>query len=427
MLFSWCNSYYQEVNLVSPAKWTEPVVRGATTDWQSKFCDRCSLMTSSAIREILKFTQQPNMISFAGGLPAPELFPVKEIEEACVHVLRTNGQQALQYTITEGFAPLRQELAASMHLYGVEAEPQNIFLTNGSQQALDLLGRVFIDPGDVIITDSPTYLGALQAFKAYAPRIVALPLDEDGVQVDHLEEVLAKEKVRFIYVLPNFHNPAGVTLSLERRIKLVQIASRYGVPIIEDDPYGVLRFEGEDLPAIMTLHKENTVYTSTFSKILAPGLRLGWVVGPEILISKLVQAKQATDLHTSTFIQMVVHDVMRRGVLPEHAKLIRKVYGERRHIMTDAMEKYFPEGVRWTKPEGGLFLWVTAPESIDTAELLKEAIKRNIAFVPGSPFFPHGGGHNTMRLNFSYGTPDQILEGIKRLGAVLKEAIAKTS
>jgi 2-aminoadipate transaminase len=384
-------------------------------------------MTSSAIREILKITQRPDIISFAGGLPAPEIFPVKEVEEACVHVLRTAGAQALQYSITEGYLPLRQELAAKMHRYGVEAAPENIFPTNGSQQALDLIGRVFIDPGDVIVTDSPTYLGALQAFRPYEPRIECLPVDDDGARIDHLESILKKNRVRFIYVLPNFHNPAGVTLSMERRIALVKIAAKYGAPIIEDDPYGELRFEGEDLPAIMTLHKENTIYMSTFSKILAPGLRLGWVVGPQALISKLVQAKQATDLHTSTFIMMVVHEVMKQGLLTEHSKLIRKVYGERRHVMTDAMEEHFPDGVEWTKPQGGLFLWVTAPEQVNTMELIKKAIEHKVAFVPGTPFFPHGGGHNTMRLNFSNAQPDQMREGIKRLGATLKEAILNGS
>ena len=407
---------------MTSAKWTEPVLH-TPTDWEEKFCSRCALMSSSAIREILKITERPDIISFAGGLPAPEIFPVKEIEEACVQVLRTAGRQALQYSVTEGFLPLRQELAAKMLKYGVDAQAENIFPTNGSQQALDFMGRLFIDPGDMIVTDCPTYLGALQAFAAYQPRIACMPLDDNGMQVDQLEPVLKKEKVRFIYCLPNFHNPAGVTLSLERRIALVKIAAKYGVPIIEDDPYGELRFEGEDLPAIMTLHKENTIYMSTFSKILAPGFRLGWVVGPSILISKLVQAKQAADLHTSTFTQMIVHDVMRRGVLQEHSKLIRKVYGERRHVMTDAMEEHFPEGVRWTRPQGGLFLWVTAPEGVNTKDLLKKAIEHKVAFVPGSPFFPHGGGENTMRLNFSNAQPDQIREGIKRLGATLKEAI----
>ena len=406
-------------------KRAEPVIYDVTTQWESKLCDRCSLMSSSAIREILKFTQQPDVISFAGGLPAPEIFPVKEIEEATVHVLRTRGREALQYGVTEGIPELRQALAEKMHHYGIPAEPENIFPTNGSQQALDLLARIFIGKDDVVITGSPTYLGALQAFRTYEPRIIGIPIDDDGMQVDILEDVLKKEKVKFIYILPNFHNPMGVTLTLERRVKLVKIAAKYGVPLFEDDPYRELRFEGKDLPGISELHKENVIYMSTFSKTLAPGFRLGWVVAPQIIISKLVQAKQATDLHTSTFVQYVVAEVMKRGVLEGHSEVIRKVYGERRHIMTDAMEEHFPEGVKWTKPEGGLFLWVTAPEGIDTTELLKEAVKKKVAFVPGTPFFPAGGGANTMRINFSNATPERIREGIKRLGATLKEAVAK--
>ncbi len=406
-------------------KRTEPVLHDVTTQWEAKLCDRCTLMSSSAIREILKFTQQPDVISFAGGLPAPEIFPVKEVEEATIHVLRNAGREALQYTTTEGVLSLRQALAEKMHAYGIAAEPDNIFPTNGSQQALDLLGRIFIGKDDVIITGSPTYLGALQAFRTYEPRIVGIPIDDNGMRVDLLGDVLKKEQVKFIYILPNFHNPMGVTLSLERRIELVKIAAKHGTPIFEDDPYRELRFEGKDLPGISELHKENVIYMSTFSKILAPGLRLGWVVAPQVIISKLVQAKQATDLHTSTFIQMIVAEIMKRGLLAGHSKLINQVYGERRHIMTEAMEEHFPEGVRWTKPEGGLFLWVTTPETIDTTELLKEAIKRKVAFVPGTSFFPQGGGTNTMRLNFSNAKPEMIREGIKRLGATLEEAVAK--
>jgi 2-aminoadipate transaminase len=313
-----------------------------------------------------------------------------------------------------------------MHQYGIPAEPVNIFPTNGSQQALDLLGRIFINKGDVIVTGSPTYLGALQAFRAYEPRIVGIPIDQDGMQVDLLEDLVKKEKVKFIYILPNFHNPMGVTLTLERRIKLIRIAAEYGVPLFEDDPYRELRFEGVDVQGISELHKENVIYMSTFSKILAPGFRLGWVVAPEVVVARLVQAKQATDLHTSTFIQFVVAEVMKSGALAEHSKLIREVYGERRHIMTDAMAEHFPEGVKWTEPQGGLFLWVTAPEAIDTTDLLKDAIRQRVAFVPGTSFFPGGGGTNTMRLNFSNAQPDRIREGIKRLGTTLKEAIAKS-
>lgn len=402
---------------------SEPVITEATTQWDEKFCDRCQVMSSSIIRDILKFTQMPDVISFAGGLPAPELFPIREFEEACAHVLRTDGQRALQYSLTEGFLPLKEAIAEKMGKYGVAAEPQNILLTNGSQQALDLIGRIFIGRGDVIITGKPTYLGALQAFKVYRPKIIGVPVDDEGMQVDALGEVLKTEKPKFIYVLPNFHNPMGVTLTLERRKELVRLAAKYGIPIIEDDPYGELRFEGEDIAPIIVLHKENVLYLSTFSKILAPGIRLGWVVAPETIIRRLVQAKQATDLHTSTFIQMITHDIMKRGILKAHSKEIKRVYGGRRHIMTAGMEEHFPQGVNWTNPEGGLFMWVRTPEHIDCMELLNTAVDKKVAFVPGTVFYPDGTGLNTLRLNFSNAKPEMISEGIKRLGRVLEEAI----
>jgi 2-aminoadipate transaminase len=404
---------------------TEPVMTDVTTQWDTIFCSRTKCMSSSIIREILKFTQMPDVISFAGGLPAPELFPIREFEEASRHVLNTDGERALQYSLTEGLPELREALAEKMQKYGVPAEPDNILLTNGSQQALDLIGRIFIDEGDLIVTGNPTYLGALQAFKVYSPHIEAITVDDDGMEVDMLEEVLKKAKARpkFIYVLPNFHNPMGVTLTLERRKKLVRLAARYGVPIVEDDPYGELRFEGEDITPIVVLHKENVLYLSTFSKTLAPGIRLGWVVAPKDIIRKLVQAKQSTDLHTSTFIQMIANDIMRRGILKAHSKVIKAAYGERRHIMTASMEEHFPQGVTWTKPVGGLFLWVKTPENIDTMDLLETAVKEKVAYVPGSVFFPDGSGQNTMRLNFSNATPDNIREGIKRLGRVLEKAI----
>lgn len=403
----------------------EPVMTDVTTQWDTLFCDRTKCMSSSIIREILKFTQMPDVISFAGGLPAPELFPIREFEEASRHVLNTDGQRALQYGLTEGYLPLREALAEKMQKYGVDAEPQNILLTNGSQQALDLIGRIFIDEGDLIVTGKPTYLGALQAFKVYAPEIIGINVDDEGMRVDELENALAGAKTRpkFLYVLPNFHNPMGVTLSLERRTALVKVAAKHGIPIIEDDPYGELRFEGEDITPIVVLHKENVIYLSTFSKTLAPGIRLGWVVGPERIVRKIVQAKQATDLHTSTFIQMIANDIMRRGILKAHSKVIRAAYGERRRIMTSAMEEHFPRGVTWTKPVGGLFLWVRTPENVNTMDLLETAVENKVAYVPGTVFYPDGSGLNTMRLNFSNATPDNIREGIKRLGRVLEKAI----
>jgi len=397
-----------------------------TTNWDERFAERAKLMAGSIIRDLLKLALQPDMISFAGGMPASELFLIREFEEACQYVLTHDGVRALQYGTTEGYPPLKQYLVEKMQKYGVPAEQENILIITGSQQALDLIGKIFINPGDVILTEGPTFLGALQSFRAYQPRFVTVPLDEDGIRTDKLEEVLERHPVKFMYVLPNFHNPAGVTMTLERRLKLVELAAKYGVFIVEDDPYGELRYEGEDITPLVALHKENVLYMSTFSKTLSPGIRLGWIVAPSKIIAKLVQAKQGSDLHTSTFIQMVANDICQRGILRSHVKPIRKVYGERRDAMLAAMEKHFPPDVTWTRPQGGLFLWARAPESIRTLQLLNAALERKVAFVPGVNFYPGAdGGHNAMRLNFSNAKPDMIVEGIQRLGLTLKEAIAQ--
>jgi 2-aminoadipate transaminase len=390
-----------------------------TTDWDGRFAERTHSMVSSIIRDLLKLALQPDIISFAGGMPASELFLTKEFEEACHDVLIHDGARALQYGTTEGYPPLRQYLVEKMQEYDVPAEPENILLVNGSQQALDLIGKMFINPGDVILTEAPTYLGALQSFRAYQARFVTVPLDEDGIQTDKLEEVLERQPVKFMYVLPNFHNPAGVTMTLERRLKLVELAARYGVFIVEDDPYGELRFEGQDVSPLVVLHKENVLYLSTFSKTLSPGIRLGWIVAPSKIIAKLVQAKQGSDLHTSTFIQMVVNDICQRGILRRHVKTIREVYRERRDAMLAAMEKHFPPGVTWVRPQGGLFLWVQLPEHVDASELLNAALQEKVAFVPGRAFYPGEGGKSTMRLTFASATPEKIEEGIKRLGRAL--------
>jgi 2-aminoadipate transaminase len=394
-----------------------------TTNWELQYAERTKTMTSSIIRDLLKLTQQPDVISFAGGLPAPELFPIREFKEACAYILEHDGARALQYGPTDGYPPLKEFLVEKMQKYGVPAEMENVLITNGSQQALDLIGKVFINRGDVIVTEAPTYLGALQAWNLFGPRYVTVPSDDDGMQVDKLEEILRREKVKFIYVLPNFHNPAGVTLAEERRYRLVEIAGKYGVPIIEDDPYGELRFEGRDLVPIIVLHKENVIYLSTFSKTLAPGIRLGWVTAPGRVIDRLIMAKQAADLHTSTFVQMVANDICQRGILKRHVQLIRKVYKERRDVMLAAMEEFFPEGVTWTRPQGGMFLWVRLPEKVDAAKLLRVALEEKVAFVPGAAFFPNGGGHNTMRLNYSNASPEMIREGIRRLGRAIAREI----
>jgi 2-aminoadipate transaminase len=352
-------------------------------------------------------------------MPASEFFLAREVEEACRYVLTNEAHKALQYGVTEGYPPLRAYLVGKMRKYGIVVEEDNILITNGSQQALDLVGRVFIDSGDVVLTEAPTYLGALQAWNVYGPRYVTVSLDDDGLEVDQLEDVLKREPVKFIYVLPNFHNPAGVTLSLERREKLVEIAANYGVCIVEDDPYGELRFEGEDLPPLAALGGGKVLYLSTFSKTLSPGMRLGWIAAPKEVIGKLVQVKQGADLHTSTFVQMVANDICQRGILHPSVLRLRQVYKERRDAMLASMEKYFPPGVSWTRPQGGLFLWVTLPEHVDATEFLKVAVEEKVAFVPGTAFYPDGCGHNYMRLSFSNVTPEVIEEGIKRLGQAL--------
>ncbi len=403
------------------------------TLWSQRYAQRTQRMQSSAIRELLKLTERPDMISFAGGLPAPEVFPVAEFQAACQRVLAEHGPQALQYSTTEGYRPLREMIARHMARYGIVVEPDNVLITSGSQQALDLIGKIFINPGDRLLVEKPTYVGALQAWNAYQAEYIAVPLDDNGLRTDDIETAL-RAGPKFIYVLPNFHNPAGVTMALERRQVLVELAHRYGVPIIEDDPYGQLRYEGDHLPPLVILdgrlhasegapYSGNVLYLSTFSKTLAPGLRLGWVVAPAEVIRRLVQAKQGADLHTSTLTQMVAYEVARGGFLDRHVRLIREVYRERRDAMLMALAKHFPAGVHWTAPHGGLFLWVTLPEPMDAAEILKAAIDERVAFVPGASFFPDGSGQNTFRLNFSNATPAKIDEGMRRLGGVLHRAL----
>lgn len=410
-----------------------------TTPWQQRYSQRMKWMGSSIIRELLKLTEKPDIISFAGGLPAPEVFPVKEFEAATQQVLAEHGSQALQYGTTEGYGPLREYIVQRMSRYGIEAEPENVLITSGSQQALDLIGKILINPGDLILTEQPTYVGAIQAWRAYQAEFATVPIDDEGLRTDLLEEALCAGP-KFMYILPNFQNPAGVTLSLKRRMKLLEIADRYGIPIIEDDPYGQLRYEGDHLPSLVALDAQklngrgvsgngmgffrgNVIYLSTFSKTLAPGLRLGWVVAPKEVIKRCVMGKQGMDLHTSTFVQMVAYEVIKDGFLDEHVRHIRRVYRERRDVMLAAMERYFPPEVHWTIPAGGLFLWITLPESLNTTLLLEKAVENKVAYVPGSAFDPAGDSLNTARLNFSNARPENIELGIKRLGQVFETAI----
>lgn len=399
----------------------------AEFDWESRLAERTKRIRPSFLREILKLTTQPEVISFAGGMPAPEFFPVREFDEACHHILHTQGQIALQYTTTEGYMPLKSYLAETMSKYSINVEPENILMVSGSQQGLDLIGKLFIDPDDCVICSKPTYLGALQAWNAYEAHFCSIDLDENGMCIEEIPDIVRQgHRPSFVYVLPNFHNPAGTTMPLERRTRLVEIARELDLVIIEDDPYGELRYEGEDVIPIFRMAPERTVYLSTFSKTLSPGIRLAWIVAPKPLIVRLVQAKQGADLHTSTFVQMVANDICERGILRQHVKRLRSVYRNRRDTMLDSLTENWPDGCTWTKPEGGLFLWACTPDKIDTMKFFETAVKANVAYVPGSAFYPYQeGGHHSMRLNFSNAPEELINEGIYRLGKAMKKALRK--
>src|SRR5579862_12875 len=393
--------------------------------WAHRYAQRTKTAKSSIIRELLKLTQRPEVISFAGGLPAPEVFPVARFEKACHRVLQTQAAAALQYGPTEGYRPLREFIVGHMARYGILANVDNILITSGSQQALDLIAKLLINRGDRILVESPTYLGALQAFDLMGAEYVTVPIDDQGMQTSEMERAL-RSGPKFMYILPNFQNPGGVTLSRSRRDELVALSDKYGIPIVEDDPYGQLRYEGEHQPPLVVLDRinaaqddayqmGNVIYLSTFSKVLAPGLRLGWIVPPPEVIARLSQIKQSTDLHTSSFAQMVAFEVAREGFIDEHVKLIRRVYKERRDTMLQALDDFFPPDVSWTRPQGGLFLWVTMPAGVNSRRLLDLALRQNVAFVPGEAFFPSGDTGSHMRLNFSNAQPEQIREGIRRL------------
>lgn len=389
-----------------------------------RLSERMNYLKASEIRELLKLTEQPDIISFAGGLPAPELFPIEEMKVISHKVLNDEGKAALQYGPTEGYTPLRRIIAEQrMKAVGVNATYENILITNGSQQGLDFTGRVFLDKDDIVICESPSYLGAINAFKAYMPKFVEIPMDDNGMIIDELEKALEKyPNAKFIYTIPDFQNPTGKTLSFERRVKMLELAEKYNIPIIEDNPYGELRFEGDMIPAIKSLDKKGLViYLGTFSKTFCPGLRLGWICADNEILNKYIIVKQGADLQSSSISQREAAAFMLVYNLDEHINKIKEVYRRRRDLMIDMIKKEFPQNIKYTYPNGGLFTWVTLPEGVDAAELLKIALKDKVAFVPGGSFFPNGGHPNHFRLNFSNMPEDKIIEGIKRLGKVLKE------
>ena len=384
---------------------------------------RAREMKSSAIREILKITERPDIISFAGGLPAPELFPIEALKKACAKVLDTHGPKSLQYSLTMGVLPLREILAERLSKKGLPVTIDNLFITGGSQQGLDLVAKVFLNEGDPLLCENPTYLGAIQAFNAFRPKYVTVEMDQEGMIVEQAEEKIKEHHPRFIYVVADFQNPSGITMSLKRRKQLVTLAEKYQIPIVDDNPYGELRYVGENIPSLQSLGKDLVIELGTFSKIVSPGLRIGWGIVSTEITTMFERLKQGADLHTNTFAQYVVYEYIKAGNLDRHIEEIKASYSERRGVMIEALKEHFPEDVKWYEPEGGLFLWVELPQGISATDLLPVAVEQKVAYVPGKPFYPYEDKDNTLRLNFSNAKPDEIREGIKRLGKVLRENV----
>ena len=388
-----------------------------------RFSNRMNLLKGSEIRELLKLTSQPDIISFAGGMPAPELFPVEAMKQAAIKVMDEMGQVALQYTSTEGFPQLRQKIADRMLAKnGVKTDVDHILITSGSQQGLDFAARVFVNEGDVILLESPSYLGAINAFKACEPTFIEVPTDNDGMIMEELEKIIAsRDDIKMIYVIPDFQNPTGRTWPLDRRLKFMELVNKYEIPVIEDNPYGELRFENENMPSLKSLDtKELVVFLGTFSKILAPGYRLGWACASTEILGKFNFIKQGADLQTSTIAQLEVNAFLEMNSLDDHVEKIKAVYNVRRDCMLKAMDDYFPKEATWTHPDGGLFTWVVLPDYIDAKVMAQQCLEQKVAYVPGGSFFPNGGHNNTFRMNYSCMPEDKIIEGIKKIGDVIK-------
>lgn len=390
-----------------------------------KFSTLASGLKASEIREILKLTTQPEIISFAGGLPAPEFFPIEELKKVDAEILEKEGMQAVQYGTTEGYLPLREKIAEHMKTaFGVDCSAEELMITSGSQQGLSLLSQIFLDPDDVVLVESPTYLGAINAFTLQHPRFIEVPTDEQGIIPEALEKILQEhgKAVRLMYVIPEFQNPTGITWTEERRKAFMKVVGAYDFPIIEDDPYGELRYDGEKMKALKSLDtKGQLIFLGSFSKIFMPGLRLAWMAASPEILDKAVKLKQAVDLQSSSFAQRQAYYYMKRYDINAHVRNLVQVYGKRRTLMCETMKQYFPQGVTFTYPEGGLFTWVTLPEGMDATALMPKVLAEKVAYVPGGPFYPHGGHRNHFRLNYSNMPEDRIVEGVKRLAAVLTE------
>lgn len=394
-----------------------------------KYAKRMDLFKKSELGEILKLIEKPEIISFAGGLPASELFPVEEMKKVAVKVLDENGEEALQYSGSQGYLPLRNHIANRMNSKSMtNVGKEDVLVTSGSQQALDYAGNIFLDEDDIVLCESPSYLGALNAFKNYQPRIMEVPTDKEGMITEELEKILEnKERVKFIYVIPDFQNPTGITWSLERRKKFIEVINKYEIPVIEDNPYGELRYEGDSLPSLKSFDTKGLVmYLGTFSKIFCPGYRLGWVCASKEILKKFITCKENSDLQTSTIGQRELSKYIDDYDLDGHVEKIKVTYKKRRDLMLSCMKEEFPKGVSFTNPNGGLFTWVKLPEELNAQELMEKCVENNVAYVPGGFFFPSGNKENYFRLNYSSCKEDKIVEGIKRLGKVLNEAVSET-
>ena len=397
------------------------------SDLKSVFSTTAQGMKRSAIRELLKLTQRSDIISFAGGLPSPDSFPIEQLKEISCEVLETEGAQALQYGATEGDTRLREILVERYKKEGLKLDVNNLVITTASQQALDLIPKIFINPGDKIICGLPSYLGGLSAFSTYGAKMIGIKLDDKGMRADLLEQELAQmkangEKPKFIYIIPDFQNPAGITMPESRRLEIIELARKYDVLIVEDSPYRELRFDGEPQRTIYELDGTgHVILLGTMSKIFVPGFRIGWVVAHEAIIDKIVMAKQATDLCTSPFLQKIAAKYMDKGYYDVNLQKIIDSYRIKRDAMLDAFRKYMPEGVNWTEPEGGLFLFLTLPEHMDSEDLFKVAIEQKVAFVLGHVFHCDGSGRNTMRFNFSFMSKELNEEGVRRLAEAIKK------
>jgi len=386
------------------------------------FATRLETVSESFIREILKVTQNPEIISFAGGLPNPKFFPVEEVLSATTNVLVKDGHNALQYTTTAGYYPLRLYIAERyQQIYGLTIDPNNILITNGSQQGLDLVGKIFLNSGDRVIIEQPGYLGAIQSFSLYEPTMHAVPLQNDGIDVTRLADTIEQTNPKLFYTVPTFQNPSGITYSAEKREQVAKLVQSYPLIVVEDNPYGELRFAGETLPPLTSYLGEQAILLGSFSKVVAPGLRLGWICASPPIIQKLHIAKQAADLHSNYVAQRIIYQYLQENDLEAHLQMIRQGYKQHRDLMISLLQTEFPPEVRYTEPEGGMFVWVTLPDGISAMQLFEQAIQQNVAFVPGQAFYINDEGENTLRLNYSNANEEKIETGMRRLAAALRE------